>query len=107
MADFLGHGTGEDLPGTRGEAVGASCGWPDPDRPAVESLQLPTALNAISTLLADPDRLRQYGQAARDWANQHFTWRALARQVVGVYRELLGSSLESGKRRGVNLPILP
>lgn len=47
--------------------------------------------HAITALLAQPERLRAYSQAAREWAHQHFTWRALARQVVGVYRDLVGS----------------
>ncbi|MGC4759563.1 glycogen synthase [Micromonospora trifolii] len=43
---------------------------------------------AINTLLADPARTARFGQAGRRRAVQHFSWDAVARQTVEVYRSV-------------------
>ncbi|MEU5673043.1 glycogen synthase [Micromonospora sp. NPDC047762] len=43
---------------------------------------------AINTLLADPARTERFGLAGRRRAVQHFSWDAIARQTVEVYRSV-------------------
>ncbi|MET8464230.1 glycogen synthase, partial [Micromonospora zamorensis] len=45
--------------------------------------------SAINTLLADPARTARFGQAGRRRAVEHFSWDAVARQTLDVYRSLL------------------
>ncbi|MER7587654.1 glycogen synthase [Micromonospora sp. NPDC127501] len=44
---------------------------------------------AINTLLADPTRTERFGLAGRRRAVEHFSWDAIARQTLDVYRSLL------------------
>lgn len=43
---------------------------------------------AINTLLADPARTERFGQAGRRRAVEHFSWDAIARQTLEVYRSV-------------------
>ncbi|MCG5441742.1 glycogen synthase [Micromonospora sp. NIE79] len=43
---------------------------------------------AINTLLADPARTERFGLAGRRRAVQHFSWDAIARQTLEVYRSV-------------------
>lgn len=43
---------------------------------------------AINTLLADPARTERFGLAGRRRAVEHFSWDAIARQTVDVYRSV-------------------
>lgn len=45
--------------------------------------------SAINTLLADPARTARFGQAGRRRAVEHFSWDAVARQTLDIYRSLL------------------
>lgn len=45
---------------------------------------------AINRLLADPDRLDSMGRAARERVEDRFGWRAIARETLDFYAELLG-----------------
>ncbi len=52
----------------------------------------PAALReAISTLLADPDRRRQMGQAGRRRAREHYRDAEMARRVMEIYDQVLGA----------------
>ncbi|MEW2443226.1 glycogen synthase [Micromonospora marina] len=44
----------------------------------------------INELLADPDRIAAFGAAGRRRAVEHFSWDAIARQTVEVYRSVGG-----------------
>jgi starch synthase len=44
----------------------------------------------INDLLADPARAREMGRAGRRRAIEHFSWSAVARRTVELYRSLLG-----------------
>jgi starch synthase len=44
---------------------------------------------AISELMADPQRLDNYGKAGRIRAQQHFGWDAVAAQTVELYRSVI------------------
>lgn len=44
---------------------------------------------AIGDLLADPDRRRAYGHAARQRVVDHFSWQTIAREVVATYESVL------------------
>lgn len=59
----------------------------DPDRPELFEAGLAAAVN---TLAADPDRARAMGRAGRDRAVTEFSWPAVARDTVAVYRSVLG-----------------
>lgn len=54
----------------------------DPERFAAD------LATAISALLDDPGRRRAYGQAARQRVIDHFSWRAIAREVIEVYQQV-------------------
>jgi starch synthase len=43
----------------------------------------------INHLLRDPERATAMGRAGRRRAVEHFSWPAIAREVVGVYRSLV------------------
>ncbi len=42
----------------------------------------------VNALVADPERARRFGEAGRARAVEHFSWPAIARQVVDIYRRL-------------------
>ncbi len=44
---------------------------------------------ALSSLLADPERRRKMGKAGRERVREKFTWKSVVDQIEGVYRELL------------------
>jgi glycogen synthase len=44
---------------------------------------------AVDELMADPGRRAAMGRAARERVLAHFSWRAIAEQTLGFYRELL------------------
>ena len=51
----------------------------------------PAALrSAIRALLSDPAKARRMGEAGRDRVREQFTLEEMARQFVGLYRQLLG-----------------
>lgn len=65
------------------EQAGDGSGTPlDPDR-FVADLAV-----RINELLADPDRIAAFGAAGRRRAVEHFSWDAIARQTVEVYRSV-------------------
>jgi len=43
----------------------------------------------ISELMADPERLVQYGKAGRQRAAEHFGWDAIAQQTIDLYRSVI------------------
>jgi glycogen synthase len=63
-------------------------GSPEPRDPAAFSRALADAVNA---LMADPERRAAMGRAARERVLAHFSWRAIAEQTLGFYRELLAA----------------
>ncbi|MEU1250514.1 glycogen synthase [Micromonospora arida] len=54
----------------------------DPDRFVADLAK------AINTLLADPTRTERFGLAGRRRAVEHFSWDAIARQTLDVYRSV-------------------
>lgn len=50
----------------------------------------------ITALLADPARARQYGEAGRRRVEQHFSWSAIARQTIDLYRTLIRNHPPAG-----------
>jgi glycosyltransferase involved in cell wall biosynthesis len=44
---------------------------------------------ALAALLADPDRRRRLGRAARDWAVEHLDWERTAGAYAQLYTTLL------------------
>jgi starch synthase len=62
-------------------------GSAEPKDPAAFSLAL---ADAVNTLMDDPPRREAMGRAARERVLAHFSWRAIAEQTVGFYRDLLG-----------------
>jgi starch synthase len=45
---------------------------------------------ALNQALSDPARLAAFGAASRRRAEEHFSWDAIGRQTMAVYREVLG-----------------
>ena len=64
----------------RGDASGDPV---DPDRFATDLAE------AITSLLADPERARAMGAAGRGRAMAHFSWPAIAERTMDVYRQAL------------------
>ncbi|MGN6359259.1 MAG: glycogen synthase, partial [Thermomicrobiales bacterium] len=60
----------------------------EPLDPAAYSRDLATAINQ---LLADPARRERMGAAGRRRVEEHFSWRAIARQTAELYRGLVAS----------------
>jgi starch synthase len=55
-----------------------------------EASQFESVLSAkISELMADPERLVQYGKAGRQRAAEHFGWDAIAQQTIDLYRSVI------------------
>ena len=50
---------------------------------------------AVNSLMADPDRCRDYGRRGRARVEAHFSWEAIARQTSDYYRTLLGPGQDS------------
>jgi glycosyltransferase involved in cell wall biosynthesis len=46
--------------------------------------------DALAVLLEDPERRRQVGTAARDWASEHLGWEQAAAAYAELYTTLLG-----------------
>jgi alpha-maltose-1-phosphate synthase len=46
---------------------------------------------AINELMSDPERRKAMGQAARARVVEHFSWRHIAEETLGFYRELVGN----------------
>lgn len=44
---------------------------------------------ALNEVLADPQRAQEYGRAGRERVEREFTWRRIAQDVQGVYRQLV------------------
>jgi starch synthase len=42
----------------------------------------------VNTLLADPDRAREFGEAGRRRAVESFAWPAIAQETSQLYRSL-------------------
>lgn len=45
----------------------------------------------ISSLLADPEKARQFGEAGRKRVEEKFSWTAIAEQTIHLYRQLIDS----------------
>jgi starch synthase len=45
----------------------------------------------ISSLLADPGKARQFGEAGRKRVEEKFSWTAIAEQTIHLYRQLIDS----------------
>ena len=43
---------------------------------------------AVNSLVADPERARQYGQAGRQRCIQEFSWAHIAEQTLEIYRKV-------------------
>lgn len=43
----------------------------------------------LAELLRDPEKCRRFGEAGRRRAEETFSWRAIARQTIGLYQRLL------------------
>ena len=55
-----------------------------------DASQFESVLSAkISELMADPERLVQYGKAGRQRAAEHFGWDAIAQQTIDLYRSVI------------------
>jgi starch synthase len=54
---------------------------------------------AVSALLADPARAKQYGEAGRHRVEQHFSWSAIAAQTIDLYRNLIRTRPRSSSAR--------
>jgi glycosyltransferase involved in cell wall biosynthesis len=63
-------------------------GSAEPRDPAAFSRALAAA---VDELMAEPDLRAAMGRAARERVLDHFSWRAIARQTLDFYRELLGA----------------
>jgi glycosyltransferase involved in cell wall biosynthesis len=59
----------------------------DPVDPASFSAELAVAINR---LLANPTLRYQFGQAGRRRVEQMFSWDAIARQTIDLYRSIIG-----------------
>jgi len=59
----------------------------DPVDPAAFSAELAVAINR---LLANPALRHQFGQAGRRRVEQIFSWDAIARQTIDLYRSIIG-----------------
>jgi starch synthase len=57
----------------------------DPSDP--NFFELPLA-DAVNSLVADPERARQYGQAGRERCIQEFSWAHIAEQTLEIYRKV-------------------
>jgi starch synthase len=53
--------------------------------PAIFERQL---ADAVNSLVADPDRARQYGEAGRQRCIQEFSWAHIAEQTLEIYRKV-------------------
>ena len=58
----------------------------DPDKFAADFAE------RVNTLLADPDRAREFGKAGRRRAVESFAWPAIAQQTSELYRTLRSGS---------------
>jgi glycosyltransferase involved in cell wall biosynthesis len=90
--------------GGPGEAVPASAGFAVPlgnRAQIIESIR-----RVLSELIADPRHLAEMSQRAKDHAIHYFTWQAKARQVLEVYRWVLGQRVEKPDF-GMPFPDLP
>lgn len=47
----------------------------------------PALANSLASLLADPQRRRQMGQAARQHLQENFAWKRLAQQLEQIYKD--------------------
>jgi glycogen synthase len=77
------------VPGESGlpaPCAGAGGGPAPPRDPEAFSRALAAA---VDELIADPERRAAMGRAARERVLAHFSWRAIAEQTLGFYRELL------------------
>jgi len=70
-------------------------GSPEPRDPAAFSRALADAVNA---LMADADRRRRMGVAARERVLARFSWRRIAELTLEFYRELIGEEAKAGTR---------
>jgi starch synthase len=61
-------------------------GSPEPRNPDQYSRDLAKAINA---LMANPERRRAMGKAARQRVVEHFSWKHIAELTLGFYRDLL------------------
>jgi glycosyltransferase involved in cell wall biosynthesis len=52
----------------------------------VEERNVPQLVDAISSLLDDPARCQQYGQAARQRVEAQLNWHEVARKLEGLYQ---------------------
>ena len=43
---------------------------------------------AVNSLVADPERARQYGQAGRQRCIEEFSWAHIAEQTLEIYRKV-------------------
>ena len=43
----------------------------------------------LTELLQDPEKCRRFGEAGRRRAEEIFSWRAIAKQTIGLYRQLI------------------
>jgi starch synthase len=56
----------------------------------VEPGDEPALAAAVNSLLTEPERATQMGQAGRHSAVTRFSWRAIAEQTTALYRGLVG-----------------
>jgi glycogen synthase len=82
------------VPGETGELVplvARSANDPEPDDPDAFAAGL---AEAMTTLLADPERRARQGRAGRQRVIDEFGWDAVARKVQGVYRQAIAHHQE-------------
>ena len=46
--------------------------------------------DAVNTLVAEPERARQYGEAGRQRCIEEFSWAHIAEQTLEIYRKVSG-----------------
>jgi starch synthase len=90
--------------GGPGEAVPASAGFAIPLGTRAQIIE--SIRKVLSELIADPQHLKEMSQRSKQHAIHYFTWQAKARQVLEVYRWVLGQRAEKPDF-GMPFPDLP
>ncbi|MEB3886584.1 hormogonium polysaccharide biosynthesis glycosyltransferase HpsP [Lyngbya sp. CCY1209] len=78
-----------------GTAVAISNGvhiWPQVEQAGggwVSNCEIDEIATMIQTALGDRDELRRRGALARDYALEHYSWGAIAEQMIGAYEDIL------------------
>jgi starch synthase len=53
----------------------------------------------VSALLGDPEKCRRFGEAGRKRVEEHFSWTAIAKQTIDLYRKLIENHAKTAAGR--------